>query len=1593
MCEEQYETSKMNMADSTFGTYGAGKTSGKAAEEGRVEDPQGMDLTLLSVGGLMQTLYLPYPPKGRYYFPEDAPVYFEAAEDTWMARCRGEARLGDEQGRRVSDGLLSHQCMYPVWEKEEEYVLYAEEVNRESHQYHSYVVTSAAPVRIGRLEDNDIVYPVGMVSRHHAALVRSGSAWKIRDEGSANGVFVNGRCVEEAQLRVGDVVSILGLRLVIGSGFFAVNDGNGRLRIAGEKLRRADRALIGALGGTAGNPDERGRNRLFDRFPRRCTVLEERTIAIDAPPMSLSGDQIPLLMRVGGSMVMGGTAALTGNVAMLASSLLLPVLSQRYTKEDREEYERRRKEKYHQYLDEKWEEILNEKEYEEQVLNRNYPELSKVLTYTKKREKLWERRKTDDDFLLLRIGSGSTPLHAQIDYAKRRFELDRDELLDEMYDLAEKKPLLTQVPILLDLKEDRVCGIQGRRQTAMAFMRAMVVRLSLLYSYDEVKMVFLVEEDDLRELEFVRYLPHAWDDQRRVRFVATAPSEAYQTGEYIARSLGKDLEKPRKLKEALKEHPYYLVFAASKGLFDSMEVLKGAMQQEENCGVSVFTVFDNVPKECDVLLKINEPGEEEYGETGECTAVYFRQLDKEDDQFVPDLFEERAALESMADMANISLRLVTEAYTLPKTYTFLEMYGAGRMEHLNIVARWKENNPVNSLAVPIGIGTDGEPFFLDLHQKYQGPHGLVAGTTGSGKSEFLMTYVLSLALNFHPDEVAFVLIDYKGGGLAGAFEDPANQIHLPHLLGTITNLDGSAIARSLISIQSEMVRRQRVFHEAKSRAGEGTMDIYLYQRLYRSGVVPEPMPHLFIISDEFAELKQQQPEFLNQLVSIARIGRSLGVHLILATQKPAGVVTDQIVSNSKFRVCLKVQDKADSMDMLKRPDACEIRETGRFYLQVGSNELFAQGQAAWCGAEYEPQDEVMVQRDDSVQVIDHVGETLLEVKPEKKKQGSGKSQLVSIVRAIMDLAGELHIPRRSLWLPELEKNMDLDQLERMEAVGDTVPSGQICACLGLLDDPEHQRQYRLTVDLERTGHLLVAGASGSGKTTMIQALLLSLARRYSPEQVNFYILDYSSRLLHLFKKLPHCGAVLGEEQEDSLSAFFQMIREIIARRKKLFSQMEVDSYEAACRIRQIPLIFVIIDNLAGMTASPRGQEQYERLQGYLKACGNYGVRYVVTISHLNEASMRVKQEFSGRIGLGLKDKYEYAEMLNCRVTYLPPEVAGRGLYNYEGRPLELQLAMYRPEEEDRERLQDLKEEIESLCRKYSGYPRAKHLPEISPLETYEEFAQRFQGNRIPLGYALKGGAQVALPLKQFSGLSLYFGNPESAAPVLDNLIYGAKREGMGVVFLMRREGSCLERLRHTERLNVFDTTAEGMTRVYQALWVEIKKRREILKAFCEEQGLDYGRSEVYRETFAHMRGQVRPLMVIFESYADACKTAKEEEELQKIYSHIYQWTRRTQIYLAGGFYPDEEGILLTSELYRCFNPDKLVMLFGGSLSRQNLVSLPYELGKIQKPTAYNQCVMHYRGELHTLLMPCGERSRAEEQDEEERSIFEQREEL
>lgn len=684
------------------------------------------------------------------------------------------------------------------------------------------------------------------------------------------------------------------------------------------------------------------------------------------------------------------------------------------------------------------------------------------------------------------------------------------------------------------------------------------------------------------------------------------------------------------------------------------ETMKKIYTDGEQYGFSVFCITDeirNLPKECSEIIEISENESKIYDKhdiSGNCQSF------KADTKLVHSINS------LVRKLSGIKLDLSSTSEVLPSMLTFLEMYNVSKIEHLNIRTRWKENNPTVTLKAPVGVDTLGNLFYLDLHEKYQGPHGLVAGMTGSGKSEFIITYILSMAVNYHPDEVAFILIDYKGGGLAGAFENKKKGIKLPHLAGTITNLDGASINRSLVSIQSELRKRQSIFNEAKQISNEGTMDIYKYQKLYREGIVTEPVPHLFIISDEFAELKTQQPDFMDQLISTARIGRSLGVHLILATQKPNGVVNDQIWSNSRFRVCLKVQEKQDSMDMIKRPDAAELSATGRFYLQVGYNEFFDIGQSAWCGAPYVPTEEVESKEEDSVQIIDNLGRIVKEVKDSKKENEENVNnikQIVGIVNYLSEIADEDNISVRKLWMDEIPEFITVNSLiNKYGPLSKDSPE----VVIGEYDDPFNQQQNIVVHNVLECGNTIIYGATGSGKELLVNTLVCGLIENYTPSDINLFLIDFGSEALQMYAKAPHVGNVLLSSDEEQLIRLMKILKEQIYERKKLLAEYSgnPDLYEKATG-QSLSAIITIIDNYAAFN------ELYENLVdelAYLSREGSkYKIYFIITATAVNEVKYKISQNFGKQYVLQMNDKSDYSSVFGNVKGVYPSKLIGRGL--------------------------------------------------------------------------------------------------------------------------------------------------------------------------------------------------------------------------------------------------------------------------------------------------------------------------------------------
>jgi S-DNA-T family DNA segregation ATPase FtsK/SpoIIIE len=900
--------------------------------------------------------------------------------------------------------------------------------------------------------------------------------------------------------------------------------------------------------------------------------------------------------------------------------------------------------------------------------------------------------------------------------------MDTDDLKEITNTLVNKSKELENVPINLSLTEKYILGIVGKNEETREFVKQIILQIITFHSYEDVKLIFFVDDKTQMEWDYSKILPHAWSNDKQVRFFATTYEEMCDLSGVLERSLESRFEDDKADYRAFS--PYYIIITDNFKIAKNVPIVIKALKLKKNIGMNVIVLNENLstlPNECTTFLSISAKN----------GAVFESELtsDKQK-EFIIDNYTQGNFVSCCKKVANIPIKFTQDNYNLPNVVDFLEMYGVGKVEQLNANYRWKMSNPTSSLQVPVGIDSHGMLFKIDIHEKAHGPHGLIAGMTGSGKSEFIISYVLSLAVNYHPDDVSFVLIDYKGGGLAGAFKNEDTGVKLPHLAGTITNLDTLEMNRSLVSIQSELRRRQSVFNDARQALNEGTIDIYKYQKFYKENLVKDPVSHLLIISDEFAELKAQQPEFMDQLISAARIGRSLGVHLILATQKPSGVVNDQIWSNARFRICLKVQDKADSNDMIKVPDAAMIKQTGRFYLQVGYNEFFALGQSAWSGAPYFPTEKVKKKIDTAMNFVNNIGYVVKESDEIRTdKVAAQGEQLTNIVKYLSDVAKKEHIEIKQLWLDKIPAIIYLDKLtEKYHYVHQPF---NIAPVIGEFDDPFNQRQGILTLPISTDGNTIVYGSAGSGKEQMLNAIIYNTITNHKAEEVNFYILEFGAESLRVFSKAPHVGDILYINDAEKINNLFKMLKGEVDKRKKLFSDFSGD-YQTYIKSsgNTVPTFIVIINNYEAFNEV---YQTYEDIILQLTREGSkYGIFFLFTTSASNMIRYRLAQNFGQKLVLRLNDESDYSSILgNVRGTK-PSDILGRGLINL-GSIYEFQTASIVQEEQ-------LNETIRSTCEKLraSSTFKAKAVPILPEKVTFDYVRDAFNGlNQVPIGIEKK----------------------------------------------------------------------------------------------------------------------------------------------------------------------------------------------------------------------------------------------------------------
>ena len=1182
-------------------------------------------------------------------------------------------------------------------------------------KYTSFMDVSAfSNLNIGNSESSDIIISGNYINPNDfIRLVRRENEWIIEDMKTEYGVYHNGQRAEKGSI-------------IIESDFFSIAEcffyyKNNRLWFGGNISSKKLEIVTHEYG--CEYPK-------FIRNTRVHTVVDKEKIEVLDPPAIPQKPKENIFMRLLpslGMLLASGVMAAYGGARMLVfsgisacMSILIAVLNIREGKKDYKEKSEDRIKKYTKYIDDKCLEIEGCRETEKKALEEIYldrqKELSLINVFS---ADLFDRNPEDEDFLTVMLGVGDSKANKEISYKKQeRIEFD-DELQMKPEEIAKKYEYVHDAPIICDLKESNAIGIVGYEEYRFEMFKNIVIDIATRHFYSDVKMFFVAEKENLDRIKWLRFLPHACDNETGFRFMVCDDDSRNNIFELLYKELSNRLDSSKK-------KPHIIIFFYDEYGFKSHPLSK-FMEKAKELGIT-FIFFDDekeqIPMGCDSIISIQDCQTAKIVETSDKSNTREFNYSEISNDFMKKFID----ILSPVYTEEISLE-----GSLTKNISLFELMNIFVVDDINLKERWNTSKVFKSMAAPIGVSKTGV-VSLDLHDKAHGPHGLVAGTTGSGKSEILQTYILMMATLFHPYEIGFLIIDFKGGGMVNQFKD------LPHLLGAITNIDGKAINRSLKSIKAELQKRQRLFAEADVN------HIDKYIKKYKAGETEVPLPHLIIIVDEFAELKAEQPDFMKELISAARIGRSLGVHLILATQKPAGQVDDQIWSNSRFKLCLKVQSQEDSNEVLKSPLAAEIKEPGRAYLQVGNNEIFELFQSAYSGAP-EKMDDSKIKEFTLYELNDSGRKRPVYIRKKSKVHEDSANQLEAIVEYVSKYCKDNNIsPLAEICLPPLPKSINYNN--------DSVVKDGVVD-IGIFDDPDNQLQAETKVDIS-TKHTLIIGASQYGKTNLLQLIIRSIAASTTPREAVIYIIDFGSMVLKNFENLNHVGGVVCPSEDEKLKNLFKMLfKEITMRKEKLIS-VGVSSFSAYLEAgyNDIPHIYLMVDNLTALMELYL--ENDDSLLNIIREGVAVGISLVVANTQTSGIGFRYLSNFSNKILLYCNDSNEYISLLD-HVKIQPDEVPGRCIIEKDKQILECQTYLAFEGEKEYERVKEIHAFIENVNEKNSDNRATiiPCIPKILPSKTFQDLYKAYiDGYRLPVGLEYKDVAPYYLDMSNLGIIGL-----------------------------------------------------------------------------------------------------------------------------------------------------------------------------------------------------------------------------------------------
>ncbi|WP_280393747.1 type VII secretion protein EccCa [Nocardia brasiliensis] len=866
-------------------------------------------------------------------------------------------------------------------------------------------------------------------------------------------------------------------------------------------------------------------------------------------------------------------------------------------------------------------------------------------------KRMWEVQVTSPQFLRIRMGRGRIANQVRVIVPEAAPTADLDPVgVVELTRFAKAYSTVGDMPVAINLLSVPQVELGGDAETVLCLVRAMVAEVAVLHGPDQVAIAAVLPDPDAPEWSWLKWLPHTQHP---------SDTDAIGSGRMVYRSVA---ELRAKLLTGLNRGPFSV---NSEPTLDRTHYLllvavSGATVDRDISGIDGCTWLRLGPVEQSLprALRFTVSGDRSLNEL---TSRGLRRVG------VADTMPARALTALARTLSPYRLSTVVEAVAAEQASggtSWAEMVGVLDPGALRIGRLWprRRDNDRRRLNIPFGYDPTGSVVYVDIKESAEdgmGPHGMCIGATGSGKSEFLRTLVLSAVVTHGPDTLNLLLVDFKGGATFLGFD------RLSHVTAVVTNMEEEAdlVTRMEDVIQGEIARRQRILRDAGNFASVAD-----YERAREQGADFAPLPTLLIILDEFAELLEQYPNFTKLFVAIGRLGRSLRIHLLLSSQKVPTNRMGELEAHLSYRVALRTNQTSDSRDAIGTADAYHLpKRPGSGYLRVGAGDL-QRFQAAYVGAPYFPPIAETAPTAQRVRragggyrppqqfstdvVIDTRPAPTVEPAPRAPAEEPDDVEPETIMGTVLQQLAGHGPPAHEMWLPPLGVPPTLDQL-----VGSVTP-GELRIPLAFVDKPRQQRQDVWAVDLSAAGgHVAVVGGPQSGKSTALQTLVLSAALTHTPEQVQFYCLDFAGGLSGL-RRLPHVGSVAAARDTDRIRRTFALITNLLTSRQTLFSELGIDSMREFRRRRNSPResadligrgdahgdVFLVVDGWdIGFSVNGPYFDEYSSVMESLAVQGlNYGIHLVIGSSRWAAIRSAAKDMVQTRLEMRLGDLTETA---------------------------------------------------------------------------------------------------------------------------------------------------------------------------------------------------------------------------------------------------------------------------------------------------------------------------------------------------------------